>query len=65
MKHIWVRYKKGTEDVVNQSTLDHLLAMDAIERFYRTSEARWVVVGTDRVRQNGGHYKGPERRNIS
>jgi hypothetical protein len=65
MKYVWVKYKKGrTEDIVNQRTLDDLLAQDAIDHFYRPSEARWVILGTDRIRENGGQYTGSDRRNV-
>lgn len=64
MRHIWVKYKEGTDDIVNQRMLDNLLAQDAIERFYRSSESRWIIPGTDRIRKARGQYMGPERRNI-
>jgi hypothetical protein len=66
MKYVWVKYKKGrTEDIVNQRTLDDLLAQDAIEHFYRHSEERWIILGIDRIRETEGQqYMGPERRNI-
>ena len=64
MKHIWVRYKTGTEDIVHQRMFEELLAHGAIAQFYRTSENRWITPGVDRIRETAGHYTGPERRNI-
>ena len=51
MKHIWVKYRKGTEDIVHHKILDDLLVQDAIECFYRPSEARWINPGIDKIRK--------------
>ena len=65
MKHIWVRYGTGTEDIVQQNMFENLLACGSITQFYRTSEARWITPGIDRIRVSAGHYVGAERRNIA
>jgi len=64
MRHLWVRYTNGTDDVVGQKMLDDLLARNEIVQFYRPSESRWVALGIDQIRGNGGRYVGPERRVI-
>ena len=66
MKHIWVRYTTGIEDIVHQVMFEELLARGAIAQFYRISESRWITPGVDRTRQEpAGQYVGPERRNIA
>ncbi len=50
MKHIWVRYKDGLEDIVPHKMLNDLLAQDALEYFYRPSESRWIDPGSDNIR---------------
>ena len=50
MKHVWVKYRNGADDIVNQRTLDDLLARNSIEKFYRASESRWIILGVDRIR---------------
>ncbi|MGD0231150.1 MAG: GSU3473 family protein [Syntrophorhabdales bacterium] len=64
MRHLWVRYVNGGSDVVGQKMLDDLLARNEIAQFYRPSESRWVTLGIDRIRGDGGRYLGPERRVI-
>jgi hypothetical protein len=64
MRHLWVRYANGTSDVVGQVMLDDLLVENKINQFYRPSESRWITLGIDPVRENGGRYAGPERRVI-
>ena len=64
MKHIWVKYKTGCEDVVHQEMLEYLLARGDIAQFYRTSETRWITPGIDVVRQRSGRHAGPERRTV-
>jgi len=51
VKHVWVRYRKGTEDIVHHKILNDLLVQDAIEYFYRPSEARWVNPSIDKIRK--------------
>jgi len=60
--HVHVRYINNAYDVVNDVALDDLIAASRIKEFYRPSEKRWVVLGTDAVRGIGGAYAGPERR---
>ena len=62
MVHVHVRYISNAYDVVNDVALDELIAANRIKAFYRPSEKRWVLVGTDAVRGIGGAYAGPERR---
>ena len=64
MGHLWVRYLSGVDDIVGQKMLDDLLARDEIAQFYRPSESRWVTLGIDPIRGDGGRYVGPERRVI-
>lgn len=62
MRHLWVKYANGVNDVVNQKLLDELIAGNALKEFYRPSESRWVKPGVDPVRGFGGRYIGPDRR---
>ncbi len=64
MRHIWVRYGNGTSDVVGQTMLDNMLARREIVQFYRPSESRWIRLGEDAIRGDGGRYIGPERRTV-
>ena len=59
---IWVMYTNGTSEIVEWKRLEDLLAGNGIAEFYRPSELRWVTLGSDRVRGDGGSYAGPERR---
>lgn len=51
MRHIWVRYKDGLDDIVPHKMLNDLLARDALEYFYRPSESRWIDPRTDKIRK--------------
>ena len=53
MKHIWVKYKGGIDDIVSHKMLNDLLAKDALEHFYRPSEARWINPSIDKIRTMG------------
>ncbi len=64
MRHLWIRYTNGTDDVVGQKLLDDLLARNEVAQFYRPSESRWVTLGIDPIRGDGGRYIGPERRAV-
>ena len=64
MKHVWVKYKTGSEDIIHQEMFENLLARGYVAQFYRCSETRWITPGVDRVRGTAGRYAGPERRNI-
>ncbi len=63
MRHLWIRYANGTSDVVGQKMLDELLARNKVAQFYRPSESRWITLGIDPIRgDGGGFYIGPDRR---
>ena len=63
MKHLHVRREDNAYDVVNDTTLNNLIVGHRIREFYRPSEGRWIVPGSDPVRGEGGAaYRGPERR---
>ena len=62
MRHLWVRYVTGANDVVDQKMLDELIVRNEVVQFYRPSEARWVTLGVDVIRGVGGRYVGPDRR---
>ena len=53
MRHIWVRYKDGLDDIVPHKMLNDLLARDALEYFYRPSESRWIDPSIDKIRTMG------------
>jgi len=47
---------------VNDFALGRLITTNEIKKFYRPSEERWITVGKDAVRGEGGYYTGPDRR---
>jgi hypothetical protein len=58
-----VQYKNGKYDYVNQRTLDALIKQEAIEKFYRSQEKKWVNINIDPIRRKGSmFYFGVERR---
>jgi len=59
---IRVMYKDGSTHLVSSRFLDRLLSSHEIFAFRRSSG--WVVVGRDRLRENGegDGYSGRERR---
>ncbi|OPY77925.1 MAG: hypothetical protein A4E65_02512 [Syntrophorhabdus sp. PtaU1.Bin153] len=61
---IRVQYHNDKFDYVNEFTLMKLISMQEIKKFYRPSDEEWVIIGTDPVRGMGGHYAGPERRQV-
>jgi hypothetical protein len=62
---VYVQYQDGSYDVVDAPTLNNLLAVKRLLKFYRRSEERWVNVSCDPIRGSGGKYSGPERRQSS
>ena len=40
--------------------LDKLISLGMVKKFYRSG--KWIAVGDDKIRGNGGIYTGPERR---
>jgi len=63
--HIRVVYNNNTYDYVMPFVFEHLLERDKIKSFYRYSEERWIQVGVDKMRGDGGFYNGDERRMVS
>lgn len=59
---ISVVYKNKRHDLVKGFLLDKLLAARELKRFYRHSEKKWVIVGTDPIRGMGGENPGYRRR---
>ncbi len=59
---ISVVYKDRRHDLVKGFILDQLLEAGELKKFYRHSEKKWVVVGTDPVRGMGGKNSGFRRR---
>lgn len=55
-----VLYRNEKYDMVKTSFLDLLIKSRKIKKFKRSKG--WAVMGLDRVRGDGGKYKGPERR---
>ncbi len=62
MRHIKVKYQNNDYDIVPDLMLNELISWKKIRQFYRSSEGRWVTVGSDPIRGIGGSYPGPERR---
>ena len=62
IQYINVRYSKYAYGMTPPLLLDKLIASHDIIQFYRESEKKWVVVGSDPIRGTGGTYIGPERR---
>ena len=57
-----VQYQDNRYGYINAQTLDKLLSVKGIRRFYRPFEKRWVDVYRDPIRGLGGDYWGPDRR---
>jgi hypothetical protein len=57
-----IQYQNNKFDYVNSAILDKLINARRIKRFYRPSEEKWVIIGIDPIRGNGGDYEGQERR---
>ena len=62
MRHIEVEYQDETHAFIDDYTLEKLIRLRLIKRFYRPSERRWVAIGFDAVRSEKGIYTGWERR---
>jgi len=61
---IRVQYQNDKFDYVNEFTLARLINTEEIKKLYRPSDEEWVTIGADPVRGTGGHYAGPERRQV-
>jgi len=57
-----IQYHNNKFDYINCEILDQLINKRRIKRFYRPSEEKWVVIGIDPIRGNGGDHEGKERR---
>ena len=57
-----IQYYNNKFDYINSEILDQLINTRRIKRFYRPSEEKWVVIGIDPIRGNGGDHEGKERR---
>ena len=58
---IRVKYKKNNKyDMVKPSILNKLINEGAIKTFLRSG--KWATLGIDPLRESGGKYEGPERR---
>jgi hypothetical protein len=62
MRYLAVKYRNNVEDIVPGPMLDQLIASGSITQFFRPSEQRWVVLGSEKTRGMGGSYEGIERR---
>lgn len=59
---ISVVFKDRRHDLVKGFVLDQLLAAGQLKKFYRHSEKKWVLVGSDPIRGMGGENPGYRRR---
>jgi tetratricopeptide (TPR) repeat protein len=59
---IQVKYRNNREGIVDDVTLNQLIASGRIKQFYRPSEDRWIDVDYDSIRMNENGYRGLERR---
>ncbi|HTZ16799.1 MAG TPA: hypothetical protein VMB78_00005, partial [Dissulfurispiraceae bacterium] len=66
---IRVQYHNDVYDIVSSCTLQRFIAQGKIQQFYRYSEKRWIIIGSDPIRNavdKGARmlapYFGPERR---
>jgi hypothetical protein len=57
-----IQYHNNKFDYINSEILDNLIHRRRIKRFYRPSEEKWIVIGLDPIRGNGGDHEGKERR---
>jgi len=65
MRYFAVKYKNNVEDIVPGPMLDELIAEGSIKQFFRPSEQKWIILGSDKTRGMGGSYEGKERRWIT
>jgi hypothetical protein len=54
--------QKNVEDIFPGPMLDELIAEGAIKQFFRPSEQKWIILGSDKTRGMGDSYEGKERR---
>ena len=59
---IKVMYQNNRLDLINGDLLDQLLGEGRIKQFYRYSEGKWIMVGSDPIRSAESIYHVPERR---
>ena len=59
-----IQYQNNKFDYVNHYILGKLINKRRVKRFFRPSEEKWVIIGVDPIRGNGGDYEGHERRQI-
>jgi hypothetical protein len=57
-----IQYRNNKFDYISSEILDNLINKRRVKRFYRPSEEKWVVIGIDPIRGNGGDHEGQERR---
>ncbi len=63
---IRVQYHNGVYDMVAADSLQRLIVNGQIKKFYRYSEKKWIIVGTDSMRcKTRKECKGEERRSRS
>jgi len=56
---VQVHYENSHEGLVDDVTLDELIRLRKVKRFYRPSEDAWVDVETGPIRLQKNHYDGP------
>jgi len=65
MRYLSVKYRNNVEDIVPAPMLDKLITSGSIKQFFRPSEQRWIILGSDKTRGMGGTYEGIERRSFN
>jgi hypothetical protein len=65
MRYLTVKYRNNVEDIVPGPMLDELITSGSIKQFFRPSEQRWIILGSDKTRGMGGSYEGIERRRFN
>lgn len=61
---VHIQYQNNKFDYVTSAILERLINRHRVKRFYRPSEEKWVIIGIDPIRGNGGDYEGHERRQV-
>lgn len=56
-RYLAIKYNNNVEDIVSTPLLDQMIESGSIQQFYRPSEQRWIIIGTDKVRGMGGNAK--------
>ncbi|MGA1841047.1 MAG: GSU3473 family protein [bacterium] len=57
---IHVQYTDDKYDMIKPKLLDEFILQGEIKKFKRADG--WAVIGVDKIRGDGGHYEGKERR---